>query len=165
MDVIFKRVSVRAYQEREVEEEKLERLLRAAMAAPSAKNQQPWEFYVVKRKEVIRRLADCSPNASCAADAPALIVLCTRKDENGDAAYGDRDMSAATENILLEAVYLGLGAVWLGIAPFAERMEMVKETLKLPEELEAFALVPVGYPLKEKEQKDRFQRERVHWVN
>lgn len=80
MNSIFKRVSIRKYQDKPVEQEKIERMLRAAMAAPSACNQQPWEFYVATDKEVIGKLADSSPFAGCAKNAPVVFVPCYRKE-------------------------------------------------------------------------------------
>lgn len=163
MNSIFKRRSIRTYQTRKVEEEKVTKLLEAAMAAPSAGNQQPWEFYVVSKKETLEALAACSPYAGCAQNAPLAIVPCCRKDayfpENVE-----MDLSAATENILLEAVELDLGAVWLGIAPLEDRMEKVVKVLDLPEYLTPFAIIPVGYPKQDAVQENRYNEQRVHYV-
>ena len=107
---LFHRVSIRKYQEKKVEPEKLDYILRASMAAPSACNQQPWEFYVVKDKAVIGRLSEASPYAKCAKDAPVVFVPCFRS--KGIAPeYFNIDMSAAVENLLLEADELGLGEI------------------------------------------------------
>ena len=134
-----------------VEDEKIEKLLRAAMAAPSAGNQQPWEFYVVTNSETLQRLAKTSPYAGCTATAPLAFVVCTKK-ECRMPEYAQIDVSAAIENLLLEADGLGLGAVWLGIAPLTERMDAVRDVLQLPEELDAFAIVPCGCPAQERVQ-------------
>lgn len=163
MNSIFKRTSIRNYQDCPVEEDKIIKILRAAMAAPSAGNQQPWEFYVVSDKNTLEELAACSPYAGCTKNAPLAIVPCYRSDayfpENAE-----MDLSAAVENILLEAVELELGAVWLGIAPLEDRMEKVTKVLKLRETLTPFAIVPIGYPKKVNKQEDRFDPERVHFV-
>lgn len=145
MNEIFRRGSVRSYSSRSVDDCTIERLLLAAAAAPSAANQQPWEFFVVSDAQVRSALSECSPYASCAAAAPAVIVLCSRR-SSPHVKYILCDMAAAAENILLEAVHLGLGAVWLGIAPDPARMERVRKVLSIPESLEPFALIPVGYP-------------------
>jgi nitroreductase len=162
MNSIFSRTSIRKYQDKDVENEKIELLLKAAMAAPSAGNQQPWEFYVVKDKSKLEELANCSPYAGCAKGAPVAVVNCYRKDVMMPD-YAEIDMSACTENILLEAADLGLGAVWLGIAPLQDRMQKVKEILEITVHLQPFAVIPIGYPEKEADQQDRYDQSRVHY--
>ena len=163
MKEIFHRTSIRKYETKPVGDEKIEKLLRAAMAAPSAGNQQPWEFYVVTNSETLQRLAKTSPYAGCTAAAPLAFVVCTKK-ECRMPEYAQIDVSAAIENLLLEADGLGLGAVWLGIAPLTERMDAVCDVLQLPEELDAFAIVPCGCPAQERVQQDRFEEARVHYI-
>ncbi|MDO9494000.1 nitroreductase family protein [Acetobacterium sp.] len=162
MSVIFNRTSVRKYENKEVEAEKIDKILRAAMAAPSAANQQPWEFYVVKNKETLAALADCSPYGGCIKDAAMAIVPVYRK-EMMMPEFADIDMAACTENILLEVTELELGAVWIGIAPLADRMENVRKVLNVPDHLTPYAIIPIGYPVADTEQKDRFDAERVHF--
>ena len=164
MNEIFKRISVRRYEDKPVEQEKLTQILKAAMAAPSAGNQQPWEFYVVKDKEIIRRLSECSPYAGCAAGAPVVIVPCTRTEGMTFPEIAEIDMAITSENILLEVTSLGLGAVWLGVAPLKERVEKVDEILGLDRKLHAFALIPVGYPAEDRPQQDRFDESRIHYI-
>ncbi|MDO4978021.1 MAG: nitroreductase family protein [Eubacteriales bacterium] len=163
MNAIFHRVSIRKYQNKPVEEEKIEKMLRAAMAAPSACNQQPWEYYVVTNKEMIEKLSKVSPYSGCAKDAPLVFVPCYRSGLIAPS-YADIDMSASVENLLLQADSLGLGAVWMGISPQEERMKDVKEVLGIREDLSAFALVPCGYPAEERPQEDRYDIERIHFV-
>ena len=164
MSNIFKRVSVREYQDKKVEDRKIELLLKAAMASPSAGNQQPWEFYVVKEKAVLEKLASASPYSGCTAKAPFAVVPCYRTEGLRFAECVQIDMSACCENILLEAVDQGLGAVWLGIAPVKERMEAVSRILNLPAHLKAFAIIPCGYAAKETGQQDRYDPARVYFV-
>lgn len=163
MDAIFHRTSIRRYTDQPVTDEQLERLLRAAMAAPSACNQQPWEFYVVTDKELIARLADSTPYAKPAGRAPVVIVPCYREDCLVPA-FAHIDLSAAVENLLLEVDSLGLGAVWMGIAPTTQRMKYVHDLLSMPEKLQPFCLVSVGYPAEERVQQDRYDPARVHRV-
>lgn len=165
MNAIFKRVSIRKYENRPVEQEKIDRILRAAMAAPSAGNQQPWEYYVVRDRDTIRDLAKCSPYSGCAADAPAVIVPCLRAEGLRFPELGEVDMSITTENILLEITELGLGGVWLAVAPFEDRIRKADAALGIGEDLHAFALVPVGYPAEQKEQPDRYDTGRVHYID
>lgn len=162
MNSIFHRISVRKYEQRAVEPEKIEMMLKAAMAAPSACNQQPWEFYVVTDKELIGQLSEASPYAKCAKKAPVVFVPCFRS-EGIAPEYFNIDMSAAVENLLLEADTLGLGAVWMGISPDEGRMEAVRKVLDIPANLNAFALVPCGYPAEEREQENRYEESRVHY--
>ncbi|MBR1765053.1 MAG: nitroreductase family protein [Ruminococcus sp.] len=164
MKEIFTRISVRRFEDRAVEPEKLTQLLRAAMQAPSAGDQQPWEFYVVTDRERISALAEISPYASCAKNAPAVIVPCYRTEGLRWEDTVLLDLSCATENLLLEAVSLGLGAVWLCAAPLEDRMEKAEAALGAPEGLRAFAVVPVGYPAESRPQQDRFEESRIHYL-
>ena len=163
MNSIFHRISVRKYQDKKVEKEKVELMLSAAMAAPSACNQQPWEFYVVTDKKMIEQLSEASPYAKCAKEAPLVFVPCFRTDGIAPD-YFNIDMSASVENLLLEADHLGLGAVWMGISPDEGRMTAVRKVLDIPEHLHAFALVPCGYPAEERAQQDRYDENRVHYI-
>ncbi len=164
MNEIFKRISVRKFQDKPVEEEKIEKILRAAMAAPSAANQQPWEFFVVTDRDTIAAVSKCSPYARCAAKAPVVIVPCYRTEGLRFPENNIVDLSIATENILLEITALGLGGVWLGVAPAPERIAKVDAALGIGEKLHAFALVPCGYPAEERPQEDRYDPERVHRI-
>lgn len=164
MDAIFQRISVRKYQNKKVEREKITRLLQAAMAAPSACNQQPWEFYVTEDSQKIAALSACSRDASCMKDAPLAIVACYRKTGVRYPELCEIDLSAAVQNMLLEAHYLGLGAVWLGIAPLRHRMDNVRQELGLPENLEAFCFVSCGYPAEERPPQNRYQEAKIHWL-
>ena len=163
MKEIYTRASIRKFQDRPVEEEKITALLRAAMAAPSAGNQQPWEFYVVRNPEMIRALSGVSPYSGCAARANVVIVSVYRE-KLWAPAYAHVDMSIAMENLWLETVNQGLGGVWLGIAPQEARMQAVEQVLDLPEQLRAFAIFPFGYPAEERQQQDRFDESRIHYV-
>jgi len=163
MDSIFHRVSIRKFEEKPVEPEKIEQLLRAAMAAPSACNQQPWEFYVVTKPELIQALSRATPYTVSAAGAPVVLVPAYRN-RGVVPQYFHIDLSAAVENILLEADSLGLGTCWMGITPEEDRMAAVKEMLSMREDLTPFCLIPVGYPAEARPQQDRFDPERVHYL-
>ena len=163
MNSIYHRVSIRKYKDKPVEEEKITEILRAGMQAPSAANQQPWEFYVVTDKEKIIELSKSHIYAGCAAGAPVVIVPVYRKNCLIPS-YAQIDMSIAQENMWLMTDSLGLGGVWLGVAPLQERMDAVREILDLPEELEAFSIFVLGYPDEERPQQDRFDASRIHYV-
>lgn len=164
MDAIFERASVRRFTEEDVGDQAVERLLRAAMAAPSAGDQRPWEFYVVRDAGLRGRLAEASPFSRPAAAAPVVLVPCMRAEGVRFPECVEQDMSAATENLLLEAVEQGLGAVWMAVAPFADRQLRVARVLDLPEGLRAFALVAVGHPAGEVRPRgaERYDAARVH---
>lgn len=163
MNHLYTRVSIRKYQDRPVEKEKTEAMLRAAMQVPSAANQQPWEFYVVTNKEKLNALSRVSPYAGMTKNAPAAIVSVYRKD-CAIPAYAQIDLSIAMENLWLETDAQGFGGVWLGIAPQEERMKAVEDALGLPDTVRAFAIFPYGYPAEERRQQDRFDRSRIHYV-
>lgn len=160
---LFHRVSIRKYQDRPVEREKIVEILRAAMAAPSAKNQQPWEFYVITKKDTLEKLSKASPYAGMTANAPVAIISAYRKDCDVPC-YADIDMSIAMENLWLKTDEIGLGGVWIGIAPIEERMELVHKMLDLPENVKVFSLFAMGYPAEERPQQDRFDPERIHFM-
>ncbi|MBQ1320032.1 MAG: nitroreductase family protein [Solobacterium sp.] len=163
MNSIFHRVSIRRYQDQPVEKERIELPMRAGMAAPSAMNQQPWEFYVITNRETIADLAACSRYSGFSASAPLMIVPCY-KTEVPAPSFQLIDLSAATENILLEADELGLGAVWMAVAPDDGRIANVRRVLQIPEHLVPFCMIAAGYPAEEKKQQDRYEPDRVHWV-
>lgn len=160
---IYTRTSIRRYQNTPVEKEKILEMLRAAMQAPSAANQQPWEFYVVSDQETLARLSEVSPYAKMTKDAPCAIVSAYRK-ECRLPAYAEIDLSIAMENLWLRCTELGLGGVWLGIAPIEERMRKVEEILDMPENLAAFAIFPFGYPDETRMQADRYEEDRIHFL-
>ena len=166
-DVIFKRASVRRFTDDPMTDDEVRALLRAGMAAPSGGNQQPWEFYVVRDRATLQLLSEASPYAKPAAGAACAIVPCMRTEGLRFPEIAVQDMSACVENILLEAVDLGFGAVWMGIAPEPERMAAVSEIVGAPAGLEPFAIVALGYPESEPHAKgkDRYAEDRVHWLS
>lgn len=164
MENIFHRVSIRKYEDKSVEKEKILQILKAGMQAPSACNQQPWEFYVVTDKEKIQELSKATPYSGCAAGAPVVIVPVYRKEGLVVQDMAQIDMSIAQENIWLETDALGLGGVWIGIAPMRDRMDLVHDILKLPENVEVFSLFALGYPAESRKQQDRFDESRIHFV-
>lgn len=159
MDAIFARTSIRSYQPQAVEEEKIELLLRAGMAAPSGKNVQPWELVVVDDRAALDAMAAALPYAKMLAQAPMAIVVCA---DTTKSSYWYVDCSAVAENILLAAQALGLGAVWTATYPYADRMDVVAETLALPETIHSLCVIPVGYPADRLAPKDKWKPEKVH---
>lgn len=166
MNEIFQRFSVRDFTDQPVSQEDIEKILHAAMQAPSAVNQQPWEFYVITNKEVLDELANITPYSKPMGKAPLGIVMVTRK-ETIAKDYQLIDMGICSENIMLECVSLGLGSVIMGVAPDKERIEKVDKILNLGEGLEAFAMLAIGYPTeaaKRRTIQNRFDENRIHYV-
>lgn len=165
-DAIFTRVSIREFTNEAVSDEQVERLMEAAMAAPSAGNQQPWEFVLTRDPQVREELAACSSYAHPAAKADLVIVPCVSGGEKRFEGCVPLDMSACAENILLEAQTLGLGAVWLGIYPEQDRIEGVAKVIGAEDGCIPFALIAVGHPkeMREPRSPKRFDMSRVRWV-
>lgn len=164
LDPIFQRRSIRVYTEQPVEREKLDQLLKAAMAAPSAMNCKPWEFVVITDPEKLaqfrRRLIFGNRNA------PAAIVVCGNPSLSVNPAarlFWVQDCSLAGENILIAATGLGLGTVWVGVHPVAEFVRIVREIAGLPKHVTPLGLIYVGYPAEEKQARTQFDQKRVHW--
>ena len=146
---IMTRTSVRNFSSTPVSENQIDTLLRAAMAAPSAVNRQPWKFIVIKNHGLMCQIADSIANARPLVGAACAIVVCgdmTKALDGVERGFWIDDCSAATENILLAANALGLGTVWLGIHPIAEREAIVRSIAQLPESLAPLCVVAIGYP-------------------
>lgn len=165
LDNILARTSIRAYQDRPVEQDKIEKLLRAGMAAPSAVDKRPWHFIVVTDRQVLQGLSQANPNAGMAAKAPLAIVVCGDKTKALTRVpdYWVQDVSAATENILLAAQAMGLGAVWTGTYPVADRCEKVAATLSLPEHIVPFCTIVVGYPERNQMPKNKWDESNISY--
>ncbi len=164
---IMSRTSVRAYTDQAVPDEMVQTMLKAAMAAPSAMNYQPWEFVVVNSRETLDELAEGLKYAKMLRQAPLAIVVCShtsweRGGESFKHPYWEHDASAATENILLAAHALGLGAVWTA-AYDTERATHVINTLGLPEDVWPLCVVPIGFPAEDNAPKDKWKAEKVHY--
>jgi nitroreductase len=163
LEVIHTRRSIRQYQDRSIPEEVINKLLAAAMAAPSARNQQPWEFIVVTRKDLLERISTVNPYADMAAAAPVAILICGNLEIETSPGYWVIDCAAATQNLLLAAHALGLGAVWTGTYPNEDRMDGYTELFDLPEQILPHSLVVIGYPQEQPSDQDRFQVDRIHY--
>lgn len=167
MENILSRKSVRSYTDRPVSREQLDTLVRAAMAAPTGRDMRPWRFVVINERETLKALSDSLPFAKMLPEAQAAIVVCgdmsvTDKEGNPSRNWSF-DCSAATENLLLMAESMGLGAVWTGVYPYEERIKAVKNALNLPENIVPFNLIPVGYPKGAPQPKDKFDQSNIHY--
>lgn len=157
---IMNRTSVRSYEDRPVEKEKVETMLRAGMAAPSAKNVQPWELIVVDNDEVLAQMAAGLPYAKMLPDAPLAIIVCGDSDASS---LWYLDCSAMAQNILLAAQAQGLGAVWTAAYPYEDRISVVSSALGLPENIVPLCVIPIGYPAKPHTAKDKWNEAKVRY--
>lgn len=162
MDAVFKRRSIRKYTDQPVKGEVVEHLLKAAMAAPSANNQQPWEFIVIDDRKLLDKIPDIHPYAKMALQAQVAIVVCGDLNREKSKGHWSQDCAAATENILVEVAALGLGAVWCGIYPREERQEEFRKLFAIPESVIPFAVIPIGHPAEHKDPSERYDPIRVH---
>ncbi|KOR25150.1 nitroreductase family protein [Clostridium sp. L74] len=163
MNAILKRRSIRKYKDKKISDDIVEGLLRAGMAAPSAVNEQPWQFIVLRDKEIMKKITKVHEYSKMLLEADVAIVVCGDKSKELIDDFWVQDCSAAIENILIEAEDRGLGAVWLGVYPIKERIEGIKEILNLPEDITPLSVIPIGYPNEDKKTIDRFDKERIHY--
>ena len=160
LDWIFARRSIRRFHSNVVEESKVRQILEAAMAAPSANNARPWHFIVINERKTLDRIAEVHPYAKMCYEATLVIAVCG--DPTISPKYWIQDCSASTQNILLAGTALGLGTVWLGVHPREERIQPLKQLLKVPDKQEILSLVAIGYPAEKKQSRTQFDAARVH---
>lgn len=166
MECIFSRTSIRSFSDTPVPESELLKLVEAGMAAPSAVNMQPWLFNVVTNRQLLDTLSDKLPYAKMLKSAPAAIVVCgdLRKTlDQRERDYWVEDCSAASQNVLLAAHAIGLGAVWTAVYPVTSRIDSVQHTLNIPDYLIPLNVIPVGYPDETREPKQKWDAQKTHW--
>ncbi len=162
MKAILTRRSIRKYTAQPVSEETIRELLEAAMSAPSAGNQQPWEFVVINDRKILDEIPQVHPYAQMCRQAPVAILVCGDLQREAHKGFWVQDCSAATENLLIAVNEKGLGAVWVGVYPREDRVEGLRKLIQLPEHIIPFALIPIGYPAEKKPPGNRFDSARVH---
>ena len=160
IQTILARRSIRKYTDKPVDEADIKTLLEAAMAAPSASNRKPWQFVVVTERQPLDALAEAHPHGKMLFEATLCIAVCGDLTEMER--YWVQNCSAATENLLLAATALGLGAVWLGVYPKERRVAFVRPILGLPETITPLNLISIGHPAEEKEPRTQYDETRVH---
>ncbi len=165
LTVIHSRKSVRNFTGQEVSKELLDKIARAGMAAPTAVNKQPWSFVVVTDRKTLDSLRDGLPHAKMLDKAGAAIIVCAipEKAFEKKIEYAVVDSTCASENILLAAEALGLGAVWTAAYPYHDRMDFVRKTLPIPDDIIPLNVIPIGYPTGVDKPKDKFKPENIHW--
>lgn len=161
-DVLHTRRSIRSYEDKPVPRTMIDTILRAAMAAPSAGNQQPWQFVVITDRQKLDRIPDFHPYSKMVTQVSVAILVCGDPEGKKYPAFWDQDVSAATQNMLLAARNLGLGTVWVGVFPDEGRIAGFRTLLHIPAHIVPFALIPIGWPTGNFEIKDRFNPDLVH---
>lgn len=160
LETIMNRKSVREYSDKEITQETLTNLLKAGMAAPSSKDRRPWHLVVISDKTILDSLGNQLKTASMLKNANKAIVVC------GDTVLSDNawflDCSAAAQNILIAAESMGIGSVWTAAYPYEDRIEIISNTLRLPENIQPLAIIPLGYPAGENKAKDKYDETRIH---
>jgi len=162
LEVIKTRRSIRKYQTGKVSEDLIKDLITCAMYAPSAFNNQPWQFLVLNKKEIFDDILKAAPHAEMIREASHAIVICGDKSLQENTGLLIQDISAATENLLLAAHSLGLGAVWVGIYPFDEITAGIKKLFNMPENIIPVSMAVIGYPAEKPEQPERYKQDRIH---
>ncbi|MGC8812595.1 MAG: nitroreductase family protein [Candidatus Aenigmatarchaeota archaeon] len=168
IEAIRKRRSIRKFQKKEVEEEKLEEILKAAMYSPSAMHRRPWEFVVVRNQEIKEKLAKATPFCSFIKDAPVVLVIAAKPGILSR--FWVEDCAIAAENIYLEATNQGLGTCFCQImggksVSLKDSEEYVREVIKAPKSVRILCLMPIGYPDEKKPEhtEEEFERKKIHY--
>jgi len=165
LENLFSRRSIRKYKNVTLSEKDIKTLLKAAMQAPTARNKQTWQFVVVNERDKLNALMQAHPYAKMLKDAPLAIIVCGDKNLDDSLDYLSVNGAAATQNILLAAHALGLGAVWLGVYGREDRMKDISKIFSLPEHIVPISAIAVGVPNEEKPAEDRFDDNKVHYNN
>jgi nitroreductase len=162
LEMLMSRRSVRQYTKAAVNYEDIENVLRAAMSAPSAGNQQPWHFVVIEERAILDEIPSFHPYAKMLKEASVGILVCGDLSLEKHKDFWIQDCAAATQNLLLAVHAIGLAAVWLGVYPRAERMAGFQKLLNLPDGIVPFAMIPIGHQKKPPQTINRFKAARVH---
>ena len=164
MKEIFSRRSIRRYKNKPVTDEQVYKLLRAAMYAPSAGNECPWHFVVIKDRPILDEIPKHHPYTQMLLEAPlAIIPCCDTSNLKYDGAFWIQDMAASIQNILLQAESMGLGTCWCGVYSREELVNKISKILRLPEHIIPVAVIAVGYPGEKREVGERYKPDRVHY--
>jgi len=162
MEAILSRRSIRRYTDKPVPQEVITELLKVAMSAPSASNEQPWHFVIIDDRRILDEIPKLHPYSNMLKEASWAIAVCGDLNQEMVSGYWVQDCSAATQNILIAANAMGLGAVWLGVYPRKERAEAVQKLLGLPGNVLPLCFISIGYPAEKKPPSNRYDESRVH---
>ncbi len=162
-DAIITRRSIRKFSSIPIENNILEKLLKAAMYAPSARNTRSWHFILCTERETLNKIPLAHPHAKMCLEAQAVIVVCGDLSIEPSVEYNAINCSAATQNILLASHEMGIGSVWLGVFPRPERVEGVTNLFHLPSNIVPVSMIALGYPAEEKNIPERFEMDKIHY--
>ena len=163
MSRIEEPLNVRTYVDKELEDEKLYKILQLAMQVPSSSNQHPWELLIIKNKETLKNLSISTPYAWIVQEASCAIIVLGNMNKTVFKEIWDQDCSAVTEGILLGSMQQKLGAFWLGVYPYEERMNYISDILDLPDEVVPFSVIPLGYLSQNEVPRKLFLDEKIHY--
>ncbi|MEW5821323.1 MAG: nitroreductase family protein [Cyanobacteriota bacterium] len=163
IETIISRRSIRKYTEETVSQEQINDILKAAMYAPSANNQQAWQFIVLDDHSIMDEIPTVHKGAEIIKKAPVAILICADSEKAAAKDYLPVDCALSTQNILLAAHSLGLGACWIAIYPREPRIKKLKELCNLPECIMPFAVVAIGHPAEKPETENRFDKNKIHF--
>lgn len=162
MEAILSRRSIRSYTQQAVSEQLIEELLKAGMSAPSAGNEQPWQFIVINDRQILDEIPNHHPYAQMLIEAPVAIMVCGDLELEKHKGYWVQDCCAAAQNILIAVQAKGLGAVWLGVYPREDRVKAMRKLLSIPEQIIPLAVIAIGYPAEQKPPANRYDISRIH---
>ena len=160
---LLNRRSIRKYTSEKIENSIILEIIKAGMYAPSAVNKRPWHFIIIDEQKRMKEIMEAHPHSKMLSSASHAILVCGDMKLQHDTGYWLADCGAATQNLLLAAHSKGIGSCWVGIYPREQRMKDMKKIFNLPEHIEAFALVSLGFPAEEKTHPDRYEPEKIRW--
>ncbi len=163
MSAILSRRSIRRYTKEDVSDEIVKELLEAAMSAPSAGNEQPWHFVVIRDRKILNEIPNIHPYSGMLREANLAILICGDESLQKYKGYWVQDCSAATENLLIAINAKGLGGVWLGVYPVEDRVVGIRKLLNMPDNIIPFSLISIGYPAEQKPPANRYDPSRIHY--
>ena len=163
LEALKTRRSIRKYTDKKISDKDIKEILNCAMYSPSAFDKQPWQFIMIDKKELFDDILKAASHAEMIKEASHAMIICGDKTLEESEGLLIQDISAVTENVLLAAHSLGLGAVWIGIYPFDEIVDGIKKLFNIPDNIIPVSMVVMGYPAEEAEQPVRYKEEKVHW--
>ncbi len=163
LEAILTRRSIRKFKDKKIPKKILNDILKAAMHAPSAYNQQPWQFIVIDDRKLLDEIPNIHPHSDMCKTAALAILVCADLTKEQTKDMWAFDCAAATQNIMLAAHDNNIGSVWVGIYFRKNYMDAFKKLFNLPQHIIPISLVPLGYPDEEIEKVDRFKKDRIHY--